>query len=93
MRPPTDNPEESPTGSRGPDLMNLDNINGSDNPESTMPPVGSLVGVTTQPEAGRVSVGTSTFNPLSDFINIYSDDESPGGISRDPCACPRRKGT
>jgi hypothetical protein len=33
----TDSPEEIPTGPSGPDFMNLDNINGSDNPESTMP--------------------------------------------------------
>jgi hypothetical protein len=49
---PTDNLEESPAGPSDPDFMNLDNINGSDNPESTMPPTGSPVGVMTQPETG-----------------------------------------
>jgi hypothetical protein len=51
-RPPTDNPEESQTGSSGPGLTNLDNISGSDNAESTMPSAVSPVGVTTQPEVG-----------------------------------------
>jgi hypothetical protein len=73
----TNSPEESTMGPSDPDFMNLDNINGSDNPESTIPPVGSPVGVTAQPEIGRVSVETSVPSPLRKFINIYSDDESP----------------
>jgi hypothetical protein len=42
---PTDSPEESPAGPSGPDFINLDNINGSGDPESIMPPVGSPTGM------------------------------------------------
>jgi hypothetical protein len=89
---PTDSPEEILAGPSGPDFMNLDNINGSDDPESTMPPAGSSVGVTTQPETGRVSVETSTPNPLSEFINIYSDDESPEASRGTPVRVQEEKG-
>jgi hypothetical protein len=72
----TDSPEEIPTEPSDPDFINLDNTNGSDDPESTTPPANSSAGVMTQPEIGWVSVETSVPNPLTEFINVYSDDES-----------------
>jgi hypothetical protein len=73
---PTDSPEKIPKEPSGPDFINLGNTNGSDDPESTTPPDNSSVGTTTQPEIGRVSVETSVPNPLTEFNNVYSDDES-----------------
>jgi hypothetical protein len=73
----TDNPEESPVGPSDPDFINLDNINGSDDLESMIPPAGSPTGITTQPEEVRVPVETITSDPLNKLINIYDDDESP----------------
>jgi hypothetical protein len=72
----TSNPEESPTGVGGSELTDLGNINGSDDPESTLPPVDSPAGAMTQSKPARVSVETSVPNPLSKFIDIYIDDES-----------------
>jgi hypothetical protein len=72
----TSNLEESPAGVGGTELIDPGNINGSDDPESTLSPVDSLVGATTQSKSGRVSVETSAPNPLFEFIYIYSDDES-----------------
>jgi hypothetical protein len=57
-----------------------------------MPPVGSPTGVTTQPEMGWVSVETSAPNPLSEFINIYSDDESPEASRGTPVHIQEEKG-
>jgi hypothetical protein len=74
-----DSPKESPAGPRGPDFMNLGNVNGSNDPESTMLPAGSSTVVTNQPKTIQVSVETSVPNPLSKFINIYSYDESSEG--------------
>jgi hypothetical protein len=72
-----DSPEESPVGLSGPNFVNLGNINGSDDPGSIMPLAMSTTGMTTQLETGQVSVETSSPNPLTKFINIYSDEESP----------------
>jgi hypothetical protein len=79
-------------GPSDPDFINLGNINGSDDPESTIPPAGSPTGVTTQPETGRVSVETSVPNPLTEFINIYSDDESLEASQRTPVRVQEEKG-
>jgi hypothetical protein len=74
---PTDSPEEIPMGPSGPEFIDLDNINGLDDPESTMPLVGSPTGIAMQPEAVGVSVETSVSDPLRELIKIYDDDESP----------------
>jgi hypothetical protein len=76
----------------GPDFINLDNTNGSDDPESTTPPANSPVGGMTQPEIGRVSVETSAPNPLTKFINVYSDDESLEASQRTPVRVQEEKG-
>jgi hypothetical protein len=49
---PTENPEEIPAGASDPDSINPGNNNGSNNPDSTRPPVGLPAGATIQPEAG-----------------------------------------
>jgi hypothetical protein len=72
----TSNPEESPTGVGVSNLIELGNINGSDDPESTLPPTNSPVGAMNQSNLSRVSVEISAPNPLSEFIDIYNDDES-----------------
>jgi hypothetical protein len=74
---PTSNPEESPVGVDSSELTDPSNINGSDEPKSTLPPADSSAGVMTQSKLGQVSVETNVPNPLSKFIDIYSDDESP----------------
>jgi hypothetical protein len=89
---PTDSPEESLARPSGPNFMNLDNINESDDPESIMPLAGSPVGVMTQPETGWVSVETNVPNPLREFINIYSDDEIPEESCRTPVRVQEEKG-
>jgi hypothetical protein len=72
----TSNPEESPTGVGSPELTDPSNINGSDDLDSTLLLVDSLTGETTHSKLGQVLVETSAPNPLSEFIDIYSDDES-----------------
>jgi hypothetical protein len=89
---PTDSPKESSVGPNDPDCIKLDNINGSNDPESTMPPVGLPIGVTTQLEMVWASVETSVPNPLSEFINIYSDDESPKAYLGTPVHVQEEKG-
>jgi hypothetical protein len=74
---PVDNPERIQVGTSGPEFIDVDEIVGLDDLEFTMPPVGSPTGVVTQPEAVWVPVETSASNPLSEFIKIYDDDESP----------------
>jgi hypothetical protein len=73
----TSNPEESPVGVGGSKLTDPDNINGSYDPESTLPPADSRAGAMIQSRLGWVSIKTSAPNPLTEFINIYSDYESP----------------
>jgi hypothetical protein len=73
---PTSNLEESPIGVGGSELTDPSNINGSDDPEFTLSPVDSPTGMTTQSKSGQVSIETSAPNPLSEFIDIYNDDES-----------------
>jgi hypothetical protein len=74
---PVDNPDRSQVGTSGPEFIDIDEIDGLDDLEFTMPPAGSPTGVATQPETVWVSVETSASNPLSEFIKIYDDDESP----------------
>jgi hypothetical protein len=74
---PTSNPEESPVGVGCSKLTDPDNINESDDPQSALLLADSLVGTTSQSKLGWVSIETSVPNPLSKFIDIYSDDESP----------------
>jgi hypothetical protein len=88
----TSNPEESPAGVGGSELTDPGNINGSDDPESTLPPVDSPAGATIQSEPGRVSVETSVPNPLTEFINIYSDDESPEASQKTSVHVEEEKG-
>jgi hypothetical protein len=89
---PTSNPEESPTGVGSSELTDPGNINGSDDPESTLPPADSPAGATTQSKSGRVSVETSAPNPLSEFIDIYSDDESPEASQKTSVHVEEEKG-
>jgi hypothetical protein len=49
---------------------------GLDNPEVTMPQVGSPGDVSAQPEIARTSGRESAPNPLHDLITIYDDEES-----------------
>jgi hypothetical protein len=72
----TSNPEESPTGVRSSEITDPGNINDSYDPKSTMSPADSLAGMMIQSESDRVLVETSAPNPLTEFINIYSDDQS-----------------
>jgi hypothetical protein len=88
----SDIPEEIPTGPSNPNFINLDIINRSGNPESTMPPAGSPIGVMTQPNIGWVSLGTSMPNPLNEFINIYNDDEISKASRRTPVHVQEEKG-
>jgi hypothetical protein len=53
---------------------------------------GSPTGVMTQPEMAWVSVETSVPNSLSEFINIYSDDESPEASRGTPVHVQEEKG-
>ena len=86
------NPEESLAGVGCPKLTNPGNINGSDDPKSTLPPVDSPAGAMTQSKLGRVSVKTSAPNPLSKFIDIYSDDESPEASQKTSVHVEEEKG-
>jgi hypothetical protein len=81
---PTDSPKEILVDPSGPNFINLDNTNGSDELESTIPPSNPPTGPMNQPEVGRVSVETSVPNPLIEFINVYNDDESPKEYQRTP---------
>jgi hypothetical protein len=74
---PADNPDESQIGPSGPELIDVDEIVGLDDPEFTTPPTGSPTGVSAQPETVGVSVETSASDPLRELIKIYDDDESP----------------
>jgi hypothetical protein len=73
----TDSPEESLVGPRDPEFIDLDNINGLDDPESIAPLARSLTGTATQPEEVGVPVETSASEPTCELIKIYNDDESP----------------
>jgi hypothetical protein len=92
MRFMTDIPEESPPGLSIPNFINPGNNNGSNNSNSIRPPVWSPTCVTIQPEASRVSVGAGVPNPLSELINIYSDDESPETSLNTPMQIQEEKG-
>jgi hypothetical protein len=54
-RAPADNPDEIRVGPSGPELIQIDEIVGLDNPEVTMPQAGSPGDVSTQPEIARTS--------------------------------------
>jgi hypothetical protein len=45
-----------------------------------------------QPEIGHVSIQTSAPNPLTEFINVYSDDEILGEYQRTPVCVQEEKG-
>jgi hypothetical protein len=64
-------------GPSGPEFIDLDEIIGLDDPEFTTSPVRSPIGVSAQPEIVEASQRTGALNPLSEFIKIYDDDESP----------------
>jgi hypothetical protein len=74
---PVDNPDESQIGPSGPELIDVDEITGLDDPEFTTPPTRSPTSVSTQPEIVTTSGRESVTNPLSELIKIYDDDESP----------------
>jgi hypothetical protein len=73
---PTDNPDEIWVGPSGPELIEIDEIVGLDNPEITMPQAGSPGDVSAQPKIVGTSGRTSAPNPLRELINIYDDEES-----------------
>jgi hypothetical protein len=76
---PRSSPKEILIGVGSLELTDPGNINGLDDPKSTFlpfPPTDSPIGMMTQSKSSRVSVKTSAPNPLSEFIDIYSDDES-----------------
>jgi hypothetical protein len=73
----TDSPEEIPVGPSGLEFIDLDNINGLDDPESTTPLARSLTSTTMKLEEVRVLIETSASEPLRELIKIYDDDESP----------------
>jgi hypothetical protein len=89
---PTDSPEESPGKLSDPNFIKLDNTNGSDDPESTTPQANSPVGATIQLDIGWVSIETSAPNPLTEFINVYSDDEILEPSQRTPVCVQEEKG-
>jgi hypothetical protein len=72
---PTNNQKESLAGVGGSKLTDPGNINGSDDPKSTLLRADSPASMKIQSELGWVSVKKSAPNPLTKFINIYSDDE------------------
>jgi hypothetical protein len=72
-----DNPGRSQAGPSNPEFIDLDEITRLDDPEFTMPLVGSPTGVSAQLEIVEASQRIGTVNPLSEFIKIYDDDESP----------------
>jgi hypothetical protein len=88
---PTDIREGGPTEPSDPDFTNLGNINGLDGPESTTSSARPLIGGTTQPKTGRVSVETCVPNPLCKIINIYSDNESPNSSHDTPVRVEEEK--
>jgi hypothetical protein len=71
---PTDNPYESRVGLSGPELIEIDEITGSDNPEITTPQAESPGDVSAQLEIVGISGRTSAPNPLHELINIYDDE-------------------
>jgi hypothetical protein len=75
-RSPTDDPDESRVGPSSPEIKEIDEIEGLDNLEVTMPHAGSLGDVSIQPEIVRTSGRASAPNPLRELINIYDDEES-----------------
>jgi hypothetical protein len=89
---PVDNPEISQVGPSGPEFIDLDEITGLDDPEFTIPPFGSLTGVSTQPGIVEASRWTSVSNPLSELIKIYDDDESPEVSLMNPMHIKEEKG-
>jgi hypothetical protein len=72
-----DNPDEIQVIPSDPELIDIDEIVGLDNPEVTTPQVESPGGVSSQLEAVGASQGESAPNPLHELINIYDDEESP----------------
>jgi hypothetical protein len=50
------------------------------------------VGVTIQPNAGQLLVGVGVPNPLSEFINMYNDDESSKTSLKTPVHIQEKKG-
>jgi hypothetical protein len=75
-RVPANNPDESRASQSGPELIQIDEIIGLDNPEVTMPQERSPGDISAQPKIERTSGRESAPNPLHDLIKIYDDDES-----------------
>jgi hypothetical protein len=73
----TDNPGVSQAGPSNPEFIYLDEITWLDDLEFTTPLVGSPTSVLAQPDIVKSSQRTGVMNPLSEFIKIYDDDESP----------------
>jgi hypothetical protein len=88
----TNSPEESSMGPSGLELIDLDNINGSENPESTTPLVGSPTGIAMHSKAVEGSVETSASDPLHELIKIYDDDESSEVSLGNPMHVKEEKG-
>jgi hypothetical protein len=73
---PADNPDEIQVGPSGPELIEIDEIVGLDNPEITTPQARSPGDVSAQSEIVGTSGRESAPNPLHELINIYDDEES-----------------
>jgi len=69
------NLDESWVGPSSLELIQIDKIVRSDNPEVTMPQAGPLGDVSTQSKIVRTSKRASAPNPLRELINIYDDEE------------------
>jgi hypothetical protein len=73
---PTDDPIESQGKPSGLELMQLEEITGSENPEVPPSQIISPGEISTHPEIARTSWRTGIPNPLFDLITIYDDEES-----------------
>jgi len=73
---PIDNPDETRVGPSDPELIEIDEITGLDNPEVTTPQVGSWGNILAHPKIARTLGRENAPNPLHELITIYDDEES-----------------
>jgi hypothetical protein len=73
---PVDDPIENRGEPSGLESIQLEEIIGPKNPEVPPPQIGSLGGISTQPEITRTPGRTSVPNPFLDLITIYDYEES-----------------
>jgi hypothetical protein len=72
-----DDSDENQIGPSGPELIDVDEFAGLNDPKFTTPPTGSMTGVSNQPKTVEVSMEISAPDPLYELIKIYDDDDSP----------------